>query len=771
MATVKVSSELLDKFKSHIDADVLGSPDAIKLSPALVLAVALLYMMAADGQIEEAESSQLQSVVGNNDALLSSALAYVQAVPIEAFLEKAPEVLSQQDKQCILVNVFDSLLADGHADPEELELFGQMRNAFGVTEVAFKNAVHVITLKNDKSVFGTFVAIKADDARVSPHLAMAASLLYMMSSDGAIGPEEIGQLEAVIGEFEGLQAVALRYVRAVKREDFFIAIRKALTAQQKLCILTNVCDSMMSDGNVAVVEDKLFVSMVAAFGVKLNDFDNYYEVLEAKNIRPFDTSKFKQSTQHDRVAGEAGEDGEVFEMTGAASELGVEVRRTMHDNIDKVQHDFGSAENILQVNHNATDDLNIQQIGIHGSDVPNVQQVGSDDLGVNLQQVQVEPVNGNSAQWITGDAPGANRQALATTTGSDERQRLALERQSDNVQTLDVAVASENRQALEAAASGRSRALLAANKASEHLETLPPEERVKNLFQDVEVLTRQLDEFESKNKTLLNAARRARAQEEANQQALLNQQLAENAIALGQASSEQTLGVPKEHLKSNLQGLGAQAMQSNLQPLDGSKQGASNLAKIAKDPITDKHIGSPQSQTSKDLSAPKAHLQTNLQDVGIDVVTVNRQSIDAHAQMHESSLSGGGQSPENSNTTSTAAASLAVAQGATFLDPAESTSTSDIIATPQTQTASDAAVVSANQRASDSVHALLIRSARARHDFKVYVKLTLTFFVLSFWTSNIAAIHPAKQRMVSGSLVRIQHLSPDAFVVKSLGEL
>ena len=80
MATVKVSSELLDKFKSHIDADAVGSPDSTTLSPALVLAVALLYMMAADGQIEEAESSQLQSVVGSNDELLGSALAYVQAL-------------------------------------------------------------------------------------------------------------------------------------------------------------------------------------------------------------------------------------------------------------------------------------------------------------------------------------------------------------------------------------------------------------------------------------------------------------------------------------------------------------------------------------------------------------------------------------------------------------------------------------------------------------------------------------------------------------------
>jgi transcriptional regulator with GAF, ATPase, and Fis domain len=80
------------------------------------------------------------------------------------------------------------------------------------------------------------------------------------------------------------------------------------------------------------------------------------------------------------------------------------------------------------------------------------------------------------------------------------------------------------------------------------------------------VLSRQLDEFESKNKAMLNAARRAREQEEANQQALINQQLADNAIALAQASSAQALGMPDEHLQSNLQDVGAHVLPTNRQP-------------------------------------------------------------------------------------------------------------------------------------------------------------------------------------------------------------
>jgi len=807
MATVKVSSELLDKFKSHMDADVLGSPDSIKLSPALVLAVALLYMMASDGEIEEAESSQLQSVVGNNDELLSCALAYVQSVSIEAFLDKAPEALNQQDKLCILVNVFDSLLADGRADQEELDLFHQMRSAFGISESAFKESIQVITLKNDKSVLGPFEPSQAGDSRISPHLALAVSLLYMMSADGSIGTEEIGQLEAVIGEFEGLQQVALAYVRKVKRGDFFKAVSPVLKTKQKLCILTNVCDSMMSDGTVAVVEDKLFLSMVAAFGFKLKDFDTYHHVLETKNIRPFDTSKFRSHSQHALESGAKGQDGEIFGAQGAATELGEEVRRTMHDNIDRVQHDFGSEANIQEVNHNATDELNIQPLADNGMGELNIQQVNTDSsaanvqqvdqqamgvnlqqvnlgangvaanlqqvdpdamgvnlqqvntesLGANLQQVNGDPAQGNSAQWIAGAAPEVNRQALETQAQATERQRLALDTQTANLQTLDAATEAQNRQAIAGEDVGSNRALIDADSDLDHRETLPPEARVKNLFQDIEVLSRQLDDFESKNKGLLNEARRARAQEEANQQALINQQWADNAIAVAQASSAQALGVPKQHLQSNLQDLGTQAFASNLQPLAAPEAATAHPAQIGKDPIAEKSIGSAQSHVSQGLGVPKQHLQSNVQDVGLGVVKVNRQLIQADSAGRDLALDLGATDTQRASAASAPELLPSVAPRT----PAENV---------EVQAAS-AAAAKAVTHALRGMHGLLDRSTRARRDFKVYVKLTLTFFVLSFWTSNISAIHPLKQRTVSGSLVRLQQLDPQATVPESLAEL
>ncbi len=51
------------------------TPDELQLTPYLSIVVAILYMMAADGDISDRESSQLQSVVGADDDSLRRAVA------------------------------------------------------------------------------------------------------------------------------------------------------------------------------------------------------------------------------------------------------------------------------------------------------------------------------------------------------------------------------------------------------------------------------------------------------------------------------------------------------------------------------------------------------------------------------------------------------------------------------------------------------------------------------------------------------------------------
>ncbi|NBX54328.1 MAG: TerB family tellurite resistance protein [Betaproteobacteria bacterium] len=134
---------LFDVFKS----------EPLKLSPKLALAVGVLYMMAADGEIESEEIGQLQSVVGGDQDLISSALKYLRSVKYEQFLADAAALLNERQKLCLLINMADSLLSDGRAEQSEQQAFGHALSAFGVTEDAFKGYLETLAIKNDRAIF------------------------------------------------------------------------------------------------------------------------------------------------------------------------------------------------------------------------------------------------------------------------------------------------------------------------------------------------------------------------------------------------------------------------------------------------------------------------------------------------------------------------------------------------------------------------------------------------------------------------------------------
>jgi uncharacterized tellurite resistance protein B-like protein len=493
MAAVNLKPNLLETLKTEVGVAELEGSEQIFLTPYLALACSLLYMMASDGELEAQESSQLQAVLGRDKAVLSYALRYVQSVPVEQFFATASEVLSVKDKWCILTNVCDALLADGHADQAELALFGEMAAAFGVREAQFEPYFKILALKNDKSILGKYAGVRDGRQPMTPHFALAIALLYMLTADGSIGTQEVGQLEAVIGEFDGLQNVALKYVRSVKLKQFLDEASVLLRPEQKIYILTNVCDSMLSDGEVAHLEDKLFLSMLTAFGFTEKTFARYLQVLETKNFKPFDTSAFKNRVTHDRLTGNEDESGVTFknelsnvDSTAANSfadaanqgvwvgavgdtEMSQFISRTMEGNIQSVSDHFQSQKNVVTVGLNATDELNLQKLG-EGDAVNNRQRMDASGAADNVQQIDV------SAQDV-------NRQSIASADGITNRQSIDVSGTDVNLQAVDVDVDDT------------------------HLESISPELRLQNIHEVAQEVHHRLDRFEVAHSRFLKIGR------------------------------------------------------------------------------------------------------------------------------------------------------------------------------------------------------------------------------------------------------------------------
>ena len=742
MPTETSQSAVLDDLIQEMGAGDIDISAAIKLSPPLVLTACLLYIMAADGKIQEQESSQLQQVIGGNDGLLAHALAYVKAFPVEKFLEDAPSVLSQQDKLCIMANVYDSMLADGNADKKEHEIFNTFREAFDLKKSDISLIVEVVTLKNNKDIFGEFKPITSDKlSDLSPHLAMAVSIVYMMSADGSIGQEEIGQLETMVGEFDGLQEFALQFVRKIKRGDFLNHAKHALDKPQRLCVLLNVCDSMMADEDIGMLEDKLFVSMLDAFAVKESAFKKYYEVLELKNIKPFNVNDFEYSIEHVRTLSNQEQKGIVVEGLDDQSEVGIGIQRTMDSNTEKVISDFGSSDNIQQVQDNATHELenqrsleikidpNLQKV-LSGSDTDeNIQAIGgasnsallkvvpTDDRVENLQKVVDElssklntfeaknksllnNIRANTSQE-SSKAPAFASQASATNNP-----KVANEATKDNLQSVAGKANEVNKVAV-------------ANEALKDNKPAAAKEAIKDNNQEIA--------------STANGANKAGVVKEAIEDNL--QSVAEKANEANKAA------VAKEALKDNKPAVAKEAIKDNNQEIASTANGT-NKAGVAKEALDDNLQSVPSEPVNtNDARAAKNSFTTNRQPIG-NAISLSQAA--GRTRLLEGAP-GDGTDALDINSEGAFASQTEV--------ESENLMNQDQV---DTSTATESPIVFKKRQS--PITKLFGNKKPSKYSFAFYTRVLTTFVVMALWTSNIAATRLDTGSMVFGHLMRI---SPD----------
>ena len=349
-----------------------GHGGFVGLTPYLSMVASILYMMAADGELSEQECSQLQSVVGGDDQILRRAVQYVETHSIDTFLSDVPNTLEGDDQFCMLMNVCDSIMADGEMAKEEMILFSRMLNALGQSRETFKPYFQTISIKNKRSVFGAFDDTAAKSA-LTPQIALAASVLYMMSSDGSMAAEEVGQLQVVIGQSQTLLKASLKYVKEIKFHQFIKLAAPLLNQPQRLCVLMNVCDSMLADGRIDVLEKDLFKRMLAEFGVSEANFNGHFKNLFLKNEKPQDIRKggFQESrNKHDSERIKSKDDAQQhFDRTiegqdpnltappalTEQSELGTAITRTMQENISKLSGEMASEQDMIVMAENANE--------------------------------------------------------------------------------------------------------------------------------------------------------------------------------------------------------------------------------------------------------------------------------------------------------------------------------------------------------------------------------------------------------------------------------
>jgi hypothetical protein len=116
----------------------------------LLLASAIIYMAASSGEISKEQWGQLHSVVGTNEKLLKDAMEKVRETSIDDFLaELKEELTSDEQKLCVLLNVFDSMLADERMTTEENIVFSRFKEALIISSPELEMFFKALKIKNN----------------------------------------------------------------------------------------------------------------------------------------------------------------------------------------------------------------------------------------------------------------------------------------------------------------------------------------------------------------------------------------------------------------------------------------------------------------------------------------------------------------------------------------------------------------------------------------------------------------------------------------------
>jgi uncharacterized protein YejL (UPF0352 family) len=86
--------------------------------------------------------------------LFDDAGKYAKSKDVDAFLAESAALLNEDQKLCVLLNLYDSLLSDGVAAPEEQALLNRFMTSYGVSEATLQPYALGISVKNNRKVLG-----------------------------------------------------------------------------------------------------------------------------------------------------------------------------------------------------------------------------------------------------------------------------------------------------------------------------------------------------------------------------------------------------------------------------------------------------------------------------------------------------------------------------------------------------------------------------------------------------------------------------------------
>ncbi len=120
---------------------------------------------------------------------------------------------------------------------------------------------------------------------LTPRIAFASALIYMINADGKIEPHEISRLVTALKNDRELLELANRYTKLNSIDEFLVNCQQVLDKEQQLSVLVNLYDAILSTREPAMQELELFNRFMQTFGYNEQQFAPYFHSIAVKNNR------------------------------------------------------------------------------------------------------------------------------------------------------------------------------------------------------------------------------------------------------------------------------------------------------------------------------------------------------------------------------------------------------------------------------------------------------------------------------------------------------
>jgi len=136
----------------------LNNYKEVRLTPQIIFAISLMYMASADGHIDNKEMAYLSTIMREDISILNQANKYIKksitnGMSFNDFIKKSNDLLSLEQKECILINMIDLMLSDGENAKNQEILISIILMEFSLDSKDYEDYRNVISKKNDHTIF------------------------------------------------------------------------------------------------------------------------------------------------------------------------------------------------------------------------------------------------------------------------------------------------------------------------------------------------------------------------------------------------------------------------------------------------------------------------------------------------------------------------------------------------------------------------------------------------------------------------------------------